>query len=102
MKYWKKLKEKWGVETDKRMVLIFVIFAITGTSTLFVRKYLYTQLGIDIDPPWLKLTVKIVAIYLIYQLLLISIGTILGERKFFIWFLKKMNKRLIGKKPTEK
>lgn len=98
MKYWQKLKEKWGVETDKRMTWIFVIFAITGTSTLFVRKFLYQLLGIEIDQPWLAIIVKIIAITLIYQVLLISIGTIGGERKFFTLFLKKMNMRFIGKK----
>jgi Family of unknown function (DUF6787) len=100
MKYWEILKVKWGVETDRRMGLIFFVFAVTGSATLFVRKFLYKSLNIDIQTAWLAVVVKILAIYLIYQLLLISIGTLFGERKFFTWFIKKMNYRLIGKKPS--
>lgn len=98
MKYWQQLKEKWNVETDRRMAWIFLIFAITGSGTLVVRKFLYKSLGIDIQIPWLAVVVKIIAIYLIYQLLLFSIGSLMGEGKFFKWFLYKMNRRLIGKK----
>jgi len=35
---WEKLKVKWNVESDRRMIWIFVIFAITGSSISFVRK----------------------------------------------------------------
>jgi len=98
MKFWEILKKKWGVETNSRMILIFIVFAITGSATLVVRKVLYSTLEIDIQSAFLAIVIKILVIYLIYQLLLISIGSIFGERKFFWWFIKKMNFRLIGKK----
>jgi hypothetical protein len=33
--------------------------------------------------------------------MLFVIGTIFKEGKFFWWFIKKMNLRMIGKKPTK-
>ena len=95
MKIWETWKTKWNVETDRRMLWIFFIFAVTGSTTVVVRKYLFKIFNIDISNPVLAFVVKLLAIYLVYQLLLFTIGSILGEHKFVRWFLWKMNKRLI-------
>lgn len=100
-KIWDRLKEKWGIKSDRRMILIFIVFAITGTATLFVRKGLFQLLNIDIDHKTLAVVVKWISIYFIYQIMLYVIGSIFNERKFFWWFIKKMNLRMIGKKPTK-
>ena len=93
---WKKLKVKWNVETDIRMIRIFIIFALTGSSVTLVRKP-FTTLFFDKitygELQWYELIVTIVAVYFVYQVLLFIIGSILGEYKFVRWFLLKMNKR---------
>lgn len=95
-KIWSIWKTKWGIETDKEMLYIFFIFAIAGSSTLFVRKFLFNILGLDnISPQWLFIAIKFIGIYIVYQFVLLAIGTILGRHSFFKWFLLKMNKRLI-------
>jgi len=95
---WEIWKEKWGIKTDKRMAWIFIIFAITGSSTVVVRKFLFKTLGIEIENATLSFVVKFVAIYFVYQVMLFTIGSLLGEHKFVKWFLIKMNSRLINKK----
>ncbi len=100
-KYWDRLKGKWGVETDARMAKIFIVFAITGTATLFVRKGLFQLLGIDIQNQTLSVIVKWVAIYFIYQIMLYVVGYLFKEGAFFWHFIKKMNLRMIGKKPNK-
>ena len=95
---WEIWKEKWGVKTDLRMTWIFIVFAITGSSTVVVRKFLFNVLGIDIQNAVLAFIVKFVAIYLVYQVMLFLVGTIMGERKFVQWFLIKMNSRMINRK----
>jgi hypothetical protein len=100
-KIWERLKVKWDVKSDRRMVVIFIVFAITGTATLFVRKGVYQAFNIDIDHKTIATIVKWVSIYFIYQIMLFVIGTIFNERKFFWGFIKKMNLRMIGKKPTK-
>ncbi|MFT4522799.1 MAG: hypothetical protein ACI8ZN_001751 [Bacteroidia bacterium] len=101
-KLWNKLKTKWDIETDRRMIIIFIVFAITGSATIFVRKALYGLLKMDIETQWIAVVVKILFIYVIYQFLLLIIGFIFGEGSFFSWFIKKMNLRLIGRKPKIK
>ena len=98
IKIWKKWKTKWNVESDKRMAWIFLVFAITGMLTVVVRKGLFEYLGIDIENGTLRFLVKLIAIYFVYQLMLFTVGTIMGEGKFVRWFIAKMNKRLIPKK----
>lgn len=95
---WEIWKEKWGVKTDLRMTWIFIIFAITGSSTVVVRKFLFSVLGINIENGTVSFIVKFVAIYFVYQGMLFTVGTLMGEYKFVKWFLIKMNSRLINRK----
>lgn len=77
------------------MIWIFVIFAITGSSTLVVRKYLYSTLGIEIENGFISFLVRLIFIYVIYQFLFFAIASIMGEHQFAKWFLRKMNKRIL-------
>jgi hypothetical protein len=92
---WNSWKKKWDVKSDRRMLWIFFIFAITGSSTVVVRKFLFSLLGIQPENAILAFLFKLLAIYIVYQILLFLIGSLLGENKFVSWFLLKMNRRLI-------
>lgn len=94
---WEKLKVKWNIDSDGRMAWIFVIFAITGTSVTFVRRpftEFFFEKSTYLELHWYELILTIVVVYFIYQALLFTIGSILGEYKFVRWFLIKMNKRM--------
>jgi len=80
------------------MTWIFIMFAITGSSTVVVRKFLFSALGIEIANATISFIVKFVAIYFVYQVMLFVVGTLMGEYRFVRWFLIKMNSRLIGRK----
>jgi type III secretory pathway component EscU len=95
MNIWNKWKQKWNIQSDKRMIWIFIIFAITGSSTLVVRKYLYSTLGIEIENSIISFLVRLIFIYVIYQFLFFAIASIMGEHQFAKWFLRKMNKRIL-------
>lgn len=89
---WKeKLKAKWKIESDLRFWKIFVGFAITGTSSALVtkpfRNWIFEQFNLGI---WEKVTVRILLVLVVYQILLLVVGAILGEFKFFFGFEKKM------------
>ena len=99
---WELWKEKWGVKTNARMTWIFIMFAITGSSTVVVRKFLFSVLGIEIENAAIAFVVKFVAIYLVYQVMLFVVGTLMGEHKFVKWFLVKMNSSLINRRTKEK
>jgi hypothetical protein len=98
MKLWEKLKQKWDIASDKRMVWIFIIFAITGSTIVYVRKPIQVWLFNEEyfwSLPWYNMVLITAVVYFVYQLHLIIIGSLLGEHTFFKKFLLKMNKRFL-------
>lgn len=90
-----KLKKRWGIATNFQLVVIFVVFAVTGSSSAWVSKPFCQWLGITADDlGFLFIPVRILLIFPIYQILLVSIGFLFGQFKFFWEFEKKFLSRL--------
>jgi len=95
-KYWEGLKERWNLKSDRHGVLIMMVFAITGFSILFVKDPVFKLMGYyNLEKGLWKVLAYIGIMYPLYQLLLITWGTLFGEFKFFSWMLKKMNSRFV-------
>ncbi len=94
-----KLKNKWGITNNFQFWLIFFIFAITGSSTLFVKRPVFALLGIDSSTSlWVVIPVYLITITPAYFVILMFYGTIFGQFKFFWEFEKKMFRRFRRKK----
>lgn len=97
-KVWDIWKEKWNIESDKRMIWIFIMFGITGSSVTFVRKpvtsFLFEKTTYG-ELNWYEWIVTLLIVYIVYQFVLLAVGTVMGEHKFVKWFLVKMNKRML-------
>lgn len=92
----KKLEKKWIVDYKWEMIRIFIVFAITGSSSVIIGKPLLKFIGItkenlNIALYWF-LYIFIGLIF--YQILLVSLGWLFGQFKFFWNFEKKMLRRL--------
>jgi hypothetical protein len=87
----KKLKERWGVNSDWQLIVIFIVFAVTGSASAWLSKPLCGFLGITKDElgGWFT-PIRLLLIFPIYQLLLVLIGFISGQFKFFWAFEKKI------------
>ena len=92
----KKLKERWGVTSNKQIVIIFIVFAITGFSSLQLAKPFLSLIGIPdtFEPHWLYRMLRLLLIFPIYQIILVFVGYIFGQFSFFWEFEKKMLERL--------
>lgn len=92
----KKLKERWGVTSNKQIVIIFTVFAITGFSSLQLAKPCLSLIGIPdtFEPHWLYRVLRLLLIFPIYQIILVFVGYIFGQFSFFWEFEKKMLVRL--------
>lgn len=90
-----KLKQRWGIETNFQFIIILIVFAITGSASAWLSKPFCTWLGITKESLeyWI-IPVRLILIFPIYQVLLVCIGFIFGQFKFFWNFEKKMLKRL--------
>jgi hypothetical protein len=92
----KKLKERWNVTSNFQLAVIFIVFAITGYSSLQLAKPFLALIGIPetFQPHWLYRVLRLVLIFPIYQVLLVFVGLLFGQFKFFWEFEKKMLNRL--------
>ena len=92
----KRLKEKCGINSNFQLLIIFFVFSVTGSLALWVAKPLLNILGIEREllSPWIFWPIRIFIIFPIYQILIIIIGALFGQFKFFWAFEKKMLSRL--------
>lgn len=90
----KKLKERWGITSNYQLTVIFIVFAITGTTSGYLSKPVLAYFGFtrDIVNAWLYWPLYLVLIFPIYQVLLVTFGFLSGQFKFFWAFEKKMLK----------
>lgn len=92
-----KLKKRWGVESYGQIILILFIFAITGMTTLYVKKGAFGLLGItDQTAVWLKIVIWLLIVLPAYQVLFLFYGFIFGQYEFAKNFLVQSFGRLKG------
>ena len=91
-----KLKEKWGITSNFQLIIIFFVFSVTGSLSLWLAKPLLEFIGLDKTAlsPWIFWPIRILIIFPIYQILIVFVGALFGQFKFFWNFEKKMLSRL--------
>ncbi|WP_400079889.1 DUF6787 family protein [Winogradskyella sp. R77965] len=91
----KKLEKKWILDYKWEMIRVFIVFAITGSSSLYIGRPIIKLLGITKENlnPLLYWVLFIIIGLIFYQILLVTFGWLFGQFKFFWEFEKKMLKR---------
>lgn len=79
---WNRLKARWGV-TNRGMIAILLAFALAGTTIVKIGRPIVDAILPDDTPRWLWWTVKVIVIIPIYEVLLMTFGTLLGQGRFF-------------------
>ncbi|THD67845.1 diacylglyceryl transferase [Robertkochia marina] len=92
----KKLKERWGIDSNFQLAVIFIVFAVTGSSAAKLAEPLTHLIGIhqDTTSGFIYWPVRILVIFPVYQVLLVVFGWLFGQFEFFWNFEKKMLYRL--------
>ncbi len=92
----KKLKHKWVLKHRWEMIRVFIVFAITGSTSAYIGKPIFNLLGITKESlnPFFYWVFFIIIGLVFYQILLVSFGWLFGQFNFFWEFEKKMLKRL--------
>lgn len=91
----KKLERKWILDYRWEMIRVFMVFAITGSSSLFVGRPFIALIGITKEnlPSFIYWILYIFVGLVFYQILLVFYGWLFGQFKFFWKFEKKMLSR---------
>ena len=87
----RKLKERWQIDTNWQLFVVFLVFAVTGSTAAKFAGPLTEAIGLTNDAGWyIYWPVRILIIFPIYQVLLVFFGWLFGEFEFFWKFEKKM------------
>ena len=94
-----KLKQRWNIKSNSQVFIILVVFAITGSTTVYLKKMIFNLAGINTETPLMaKVIFYIVVILAVYNVLLLIIGFLFGQFRFFWEFEKKFFSRLLFRK----
>ena len=92
-----KLKAKWGIKSNWDVVAILIVFAISGSSIMFVKPIWFKIFGVtDATPGWLKLIIWLAMVFPTYQAFLLIYGFIFGQFRFF-WAKEKKMAQVVGR-----
>jgi len=91
-----KLENKWIVNQKWELIRIFIVFAITGSTSAYIGKPIITAIGITKENlnPILYWVLFVIIGLIFYQILLVTLGWLFGQFQFFWNFEKKMLKRM--------
>ena len=88
-----RLKEKWGIKSNFQLVIILIVFAITGSiSALISSPIIDFILGESDINGIVKFILQLLIIMPIYQVRLLFFGYIFFQFNFFFKFVKKFLK----------
>lgn len=94
-----RFKYKWNINSNWQLIIILIVFSITGSAAMIVRKLVFSLIGIVPETSlWIKVPLYILILFPAYQILLIIIGSLLGQFQFFYAFQKKSFRFLNRKK----
>ncbi len=87
----KKLKTKWGINSNWDVIAILIVFSISGSSIMFVKPLWYKIFGVtEVTPTWQIVIIWVVMVFPTYQIFLLIYGFLFGQFKFFWAKEKKM------------
>jgi len=91
-----KFKLKYSIESNSQLVIIFVVFGITGSTSAYISEPLMEFININkselnIFVYWI---IRVLVITFVYQIILLIVALVFGQFKFFWNFEKKMLKRI--------
>lgn len=91
-----KLKARWGIESNWQIIIILIVFAITGSTASYIGKPILKYLNITTEVfgsvgYWV---IRVLLLFIMYQFMLVFFGWLFGQHSFFWNFEKKMLRRI--------
>lgn len=93
-----KLQAKWKLNSLFQVVLVLIVFALTGFTILFIKKPIFDFLGVSMERGGFWKTILYFLLVLpLYQIILLMWGFVFGQFRFFwekeVQFLKRISGR---------
>ena len=92
-----KLKSRWKVKTNFDVIIIFIVFALAGSTSLYIKQPVFMLLDIQkhLTPVFEFVLIYILVVNPSYLILLMFWGTVFGKWKFFWNFEKRIFKKIL-------
>lgn len=86
-----KLKERWGIKSNAEFIIILIVFSINGSLSAYLTKPILGSINITSEQLgwYFYWPIALILILPVYLLLIVIIGSLFGQSKFFVWFAKK-------------
>ena len=101
MSYFQRLKQKWNIDSNTQLLIIFIVFGLTGSSAVKVAKPVLDYIGLvpelfEAIPLgtifyWI---LRILIVFPVYQVLLLLFGLLFFQFNSFWEFEKKIFRRM--------
>ena len=82
------LKKKWGIESSFQLIIIFIVFAITGSVAAKMSNPITVYFNLDTLPGLFYWPIRILIVFPVYQILLVWFGFVFGALVSIITFQK--------------
>ena len=90
-----KLKQRWDLRDTRQVILVLVVFSLTGSATVYLRRWIMVLTGLDKwEPSFVTLVLSLVLCFMLYQVLLLVFSIPFGLFDFFWNFEKRTVGRL--------
>ena len=94
-----KLKQRWNIQSNFQVIIILIVFAITGSTTVYLKRIIFDLIHITSETHLLiKIPMYIIVVLVVYNLLLLVVGFVFGQFRFFLEFEKKFFSRMLFRK----
>lgn len=90
------LQKRWKAKNVWQVFAILIVFALTGSTVVFIMKPLLRFFFGEEIPMWARILYYIL-ILPIYNLILLFYGFLLGQYRFFIEFEKRFFGRIFSR-----
>lgn len=91
-----RLQSKWELNSVRQVLTVLLVFSLTGSTVLFLRKALFSWVGFNATTSWwLKTVTYLCFVMPAYQVLLLAFGALFGQFRFF-WNKEKRLLRRVG------
>lgn len=86
---------RWNIEKPSQLIIIFLVFSITGSSSIAIGRPILKMIGITLDNlnPFAYYPLFIILSFIFYQVFLVLYGWLFGQFQFFWNMEKKMLRR---------
>jgi len=97
MNWLERLRQRWNVGSGAQVLLIIIVFALTGTTVVYIAKPILRWIfEPNPTPTWARVAYYIL-ILPVYNIFLLAYGFAFGQFRFFFEFEKRFFNRIFSK-----